>query len=177
MPYRNLTRLRPVKSLKHVIDTNGAITGATPSQTDVVNVVNDPADTSTPQVAQGSTIHSIFLNVQVVGIIGAGGVDNVYMIVFKSPGDNINPPSVDSVGTSDSRRFVIHQEMMMTGQPGGNPGSSNIPRTLFKGVIKIPRGYKRNGYDDKLMVLIGHRAGEVTQKTNFCLQCIYKEFR
>jgi len=46
---------------------------------------------------------------------------------------------------------------------------------LFKGVIMIPKSLQRFGLEDRLQVIIGHRTGEATQKTDFCLQCIYKE--
>ncbi len=168
--------LRPVRSLKHVIDTNGGITGGTPSTNDVIQAVDDPAAiTGTPQqVHIGSTVHGIFLNVQVIQKVAAGGVDNIYMIVFKNPGNNLTAPNVDAVGNSDDRKHVIHQEMIMTGTV--LTAAAAIPKTLFKGVIQIPRGMKRFGVQDRIQVVIGHRNGEATQQSNFCLQCIYKEF-
>jgi len=177
MSFRRRRMQSPVRSIKHVVDTNGAITGAAPSITDVINTVDDPARGVSNNVANGSRVNAIFIRVEVVSIIGAGGIDNIYLLVFKNPGNGLVPPQVDQVGTSDNRRWVFHQEMLMTGQPGGNPGSANIPRTLFKGVVMLPRSYRRNGIDDKVQVVLGHRLGEVTQKTNFCVQAIYKEFR
>jgi len=171
-------RLRPVDSLKHIVETNGSITAAAQSITDVINTNRNPDPGTNPADCNiGSTVGSIYLRVEVVSIIGAGGVDNIYMAVVKNNGGNTTFPVVDQLGISDKRKFVIHQEMMMTGQAGGNPGSANIPRTLFKGVIRIPRAYKRNGVEDKLQVLLQHRTGEATQKSNFCIECIYKEFR
>ncbi len=174
---RNL-RLRPVQSLKHVVDTSGAVVLAAQSITDVIDTVDSPVLSSPNQVASGSTVHAIYLRVEVVGTIGAAGVDNIYMIVYKNPGNNVVPPiNLDAVGISDKKRFVLHQEMLMTGQPGGNPGSANIARTLFKGVVMLPRTFKRFGHDDKLQVILQHRTGESSQNTDFCIECIYKEFR
>ncbi len=170
-------RLRPVQSLKHIVETNGSITGAGASITDVINTIRNPDEAQSNQVEIGSTVSAIYLRVEVVSIIGAGGVDNIYMGVFKNPGNLLTQPSMDNVGVTDRRKYMIHQEMTMTGQTGGNPGSSNIPRTMFKGVIRIPKGYKRNGVEDRLQIILQHRTGEVTQKTNFCIECIYKEFR
>jgi len=167
--------LRPVNSLKHIVDTNGAIVGASPSTTDVITTVDSPSSTSaTNQVHNGSTVHAIFLNVQVIQEVPAGGIDNIYLLVYKNPGGDLVGPPVDGVGKSDDRKRVIHQEMIMTGTV--LTAASAIPRTLFKGVVGIPRGLKRNGVQDKLQVIIGHRSGEATQSTNFCLQAIYKEF-
>ncbi len=171
---RNLS-LRPVRSVKHVVDTNGAITGGTPSTTSVVETVDDPSNTSPTQCAVGSTVHAIYLRVEVIQEIPAGGIDNIYMLVYKNPGGDLLAPNVDTVGSSDDRKRVVHQEMMMLGSV--LTAANAIPRTLFKGVVLFPRALKRNGIQDKWQVVIGHRNGEVTQGSNFCLQCIYKEFR
>ncbi len=167
--------LRPVNSLKHIVDTNGAVSAALPSTTDVMTAVDDPAFASPNQVATTSLVKSIFLRVDVVGTASAGGVDNIYMIVFKNPANDLPIPPANAVGPSDKRKFVIHQEMIMLSPPGTD--NLRFPRTLFKGVIRIPQPYQRNGISDKLQVILQHRAGEVTQLTEFCLQCIYKEFR
>lgn len=173
--YNRGMALRPVNSLKHVVDTNGGITGGTPSTTNVINAVANPATTTPNDCTIGSTVSSIFLNVQVIQKVAAGGVDNIYMIVYKNPGGDVTGPAVDNVGGGDDRKRVIHQEMIMTGNV--LTAAAAIPKTLFKGVIRIPRAIRRNGVSDQLQVIIGHRAGEASQQSNFCLQCIYKEYR
>ena len=176
MPYRGFSnRMRPVQSLKHIVDTNGVVVGGTASVTDVINTVDAPAAGISNQCATGSTVHAIFLNVQAIQLVVAGGINNLYMTVYKNPGGDLFGPPVDAVGISDDRKRVIHQEMIMTGSVLTTADA--IPRTLFKGVVLIPRGLKRNGVQDKLQVYIGHRNAEATQQTDFCLQCIYKEFR
>jgi len=176
MVFRRMSpRLHPVRSIKHIVDTNGLIVGSGQSVNDIVNVKDDPSNTVTNECAVGSTVGAIFLNVQVVQQVVAGGIDNIYMIVYKNPGNNVVNPAPDSVGTSDKRRFVIHQEMVMIGS--SNSVNSPVPKALFKGVIVIPRALKRNAIQDKWQVVIAHRLGEATQTTQFCLQCIYKEFR
>ncbi len=175
MPFRRGQGLRPIRSLKHVVDTNGGITGGTPSTNDVIDVVANPLNTASNECANGGRVSSIYLNVQVIQKVAAGGVDNIYMIVYKNDGNNVSAPAVDAVGVSDLRRHVIHQEMIMTGNV--LTAAAAIPKTLFKGVIKIPRSLQRSGLDDKLQVVIGHRNAEATQQSNFCLQCIYKEFK
>ncbi len=144
---------------------------------DVINTVESPTSSIANNVGNGSTVHAIFLNLQVVlDIPGSGGINNIYMLVYKNPGNNVSNPAPDNVGVTDKRRFVLHQEMSMLGNGNVSPAEVN-PKTLFKGVVMLPRTFKRNGIDDKLQVVIGHRTGETTQNTDWCLQCIYKEFR
>ncbi len=156
---RSQLGLRPVNRLKHVVDTNGAIVGAAPSVTDVITASPNPVTTTSNQVNDTSIVRSIYLRVEVIGKDSAGGVDNIYMIVFKNPANDLAIPAVDSVGVSDKRKFVIHQEMLMLDFKGTTSG---FPRTLMKGVIKIPQPYQRFGIQDRLQVVIGHRTGEVT---------------
>lgn len=152
------------------------MSGASPSITDVIVTVTNPdtVGTGTNQCNIGSTVGSIYLRVEVVGSTAAGGINNIYMGVFKNPGALLSPPAMDNVGTSDRRKYMIHQEMLMLAP--FVTGGTQFPRTMFKGVIRIPRGYKRNGIEDKLQVILQHRTGEATQQTDFCIECIYKEF-
>jgi len=170
-------RLRPVQSLKHVIETNGTVSAAAQSVTDLAKAVDAPAVSSAPsEVNIGATVSAIFINVQVIGVIAAGGVDNIYMYVFKNPGADLTLPGADAIGISDKRKFVLHQEMVML-TPFEATGTTGFPRTMFKGVVKIPRSYKRMGVKDKLQLVLQHRTGEATQTTRFCVEAIYKEFQ
>ncbi len=173
--------LRPVNSVKHIIETNGAIVAVAQSATPIVSVVNNPDLTTNPADCNvGSKVGSVYLRVEVVGTESAGGVDNIYMAVVKNPGANFVFPPLDQLGVSDLRKYVIHQEMIMLvpqSESGAGGGTARFPRTLFKGVIRIPKGYARSGINDRLLVLLQHRTGEVTQQTEFCLECIYKEFQ
>jgi len=169
--------LRPVNSVKHIIETNGTVSAALVSITDVINTVAFPDVTATPNANNvSSSVHSIYLRVEVKGRVDAGGIDNIYMAVVKNPGNNFIFPALDLLGISDLRRFVIHQEMLMT-SPENLSTNTGFPRTLFKGVIRVPRGYKRNALQDRLQVMLQHRSGEATQTTEFCIECIYKEFQ
>ncbi len=90
------------------------------------------------------------------------------MAIAKNPGGNLAMPNPNAVGVSDNKKYIIHQEMVMLEQSvNGNP------RTLFNGVIAIPRGYRRNGPNDQLQFLIIAPGVNI----NYCFQCHYKEFR
>ncbi len=164
----------PINRVKHVIDTNGAISMGAQSITDVIKAIDNPANSVSNECATASRVSSIYLRVEVIGKDSAGGVDNIYFYVYKNPANDLANPPVDAIGVNDKRKFVIHQEMMMLDFKGTTSG---FPRTMFKGVIKIPKIYQRNGINDRLQIVIGHRPAETTQLTEFCLQCIYQEYR
>ncbi len=161
------TRLRPVNSLKHVVDKQGGLTIDANTEEILVIAVDDPASTSVSQVTTAATVSSIFLNVQVAATSTAS-IANVYMYVIKEPGGNLTLVKGNAVGASDIKKFVLHQEMIMT-----EKNTTAIPRTLFKGVLKIPPRLRRFGTNDKL-VLVLYAPGTTY---DYCVQCIYKEFR
>ncbi len=169
MPYRRRSNLRPVNSIKHVVDNSGTLTAGSQIAVALTDAVQAPVLTVPAQCAIGARVGSLYLNVQVSpNETDAGAIPNAYMIIFKNVGNNLTTPDPASVGTSDIKRLVIHQEMvMMNNLAGGNP------RTLFNGVIKVPRGLQRQGNDDILSCVIKSTAVNIA----FCIQCIYKEYR
>ncbi len=171
--------LRPINSLKHVVDASGVTTGGTPSEVTIAVQVDLPSTTVTNQVHTGSAVKAIFLSVQLSGSVAYGGVPRVYMIVYKNPGNQVPTPDPSNIGISPRRKFVIHQEMTMVAQQttsGAGGGDGTFPRTMFKGVILLPKRYQRFGDADELTFVIQNATGEATGTTRWCLQSIYKEF-
>ncbi len=162
-------RLRPVNRIKHVVDRQGAL----PNNSNVLEILINASDTpdlaTNNEVQTGATVNGIYLKVEVVRTQATSGVlTNAYLAVYKNPGGNIATISPNTVGINDNKRFVIHQEMVMTEQQGnGNP------RILFNGVIVIPRGYRRFGPNDTLILVMLSPGGTM----NYCVQTHYKEFR
>ncbi len=169
--------IRPVQSLKHIVDLAGAaVPAGVVTEFPIADSVTAPDAAVPNQVNTGSTINSIYAQVETIHNSGTWvTTPRVYMIVFKNPGDSLATPYPATVGTSDNRRFVIHQEMLM--QTGVSADSNSFPRTMFKGVIKIPRGYRRMGVDDNLSFAFALQATETTATVSVCLQCIYKEYQ
>ncbi len=168
MRHRNMG-LRPVHRIKHVFDTSGTLTAGSTLPIQLIEGVDAPILASTDQVESGSTVNGIYLHVEVTpNETDAGAIPNVYMSIQKNPGGN--NPTIDpqSVGVNDGKRYVIHQEMVMLNNlAGGNP------RTLFNGVIAIPRGYRRFAVNDLLLLVLRSTAVNIA----FCAQAHYKEFR
>ncbi len=161
--------MRPVNRIKHVVDSSATVTAGTQLNSLLIDAVDDPVLANTAQVQTGSTVNGIYLRVEIASNeTDAGAIPNVYMTVGKNPGGNLTFPQGNAVGSNDNKRYIIHQEMiMMQNLAGGNP------RTLFNGVIVIPKGYRRFGPDDQLVVTL------LSTAVNFalCFQCHYKEFR
>ena len=91
------------------------------------------------------------------------------MMIFGNPGGNITTvPDANVVGNSDFRKMVFHQEMIMT-----EKNTTAMARTLFRGVIRVPRKFARIGAKDKISIAF------FAPGVNFdlCFQCIYKEIR
>ncbi len=169
MPFRNRSRnqLRPVNRIKHVVDSQASSTAGTAISLNVIATTDTPTLGSTASVETGSKVNGIYLKVEVIATSSAA-LSNCYLIVFKNPGGNLTSPAANAVGANDNKRYVIHQEMiMLQKQDGSNP------RTLFNGVIIIPRLYQRNGPNDVLLVQILAPGVNI----DACFQCHYKEFR
>ncbi len=160
--------LRPVHRIKHVIDAEGNITNVK-STVPLIKAVDAPVLGSPTEVETGAKVNGIYLHVEVLHASGAGR-PNVYMSVVKNPGNNITGPDPSAVGIDDNKRFVIHQEMIMMSGDAGN----GLPRPLFNGVIVIPRGYRRFGPNDQLILQLITKG---TVVADMCMQSHYKEFR
>ncbi len=172
MVFRNrMSRLRPVHSIKHIVDLQGGIVADTRVLSTLVDGKDAPVLANTSEVEVGSKVFSIFLNIQVIGT-GVGGVLNqIYFIIYKNPGSNVtvgNIPDGNVTGASDFKRQIFHTEMIML-----SSSSDDIPQALFKGVIKIPRVFQNMRINDIIQIQLFAPGGT----SNFCLQAIYKEFR
>ncbi len=159
--------LRPVNRIKHVIDIQFATTAGTEVDHPMITASDLPDLANVDEVQTGATVNSIYLKVE-ANLLTTSALPNFYMTVYKNPGGNITPPTPNAVGSSDDKRYVIHQEMVMMQEQ-----AKSNPRTIFNGVIRIPRGYKRFGPNDTLNLrfLAPGFAPQV------CIQCHYKEFR
>ncbi len=160
--------LRPVNRIKHVFDEQGGIALGTNKLVTLITASDTPDLANTIEVQTGATVNGIFLSLEVVNDGATGVLPNAYMIVLKNPGGNLPAVAPNTVGSNDNKRFVIHQEMIML-----QAIENSNPRTLFKGVIVLPRGYRRFGPNDTLQLRILSPGIALV----YCVQCHYKEFR
>ncbi len=172
MPFRSSLALRPVNSIKHVVDVASSVVTSIITTVPLADSFDNPALSSPAAVTGGSQIHSIFLRVEVLSTGTFVTVPRVYMTVMKNPGNNLAVPNPNGIGTDDDKKWIIHQEMIMVAE-----GASAIPRTMFLGVIRVPPKLRRMGVRDRISVHFQHDAAETSAITNVCVQAIYKEFR
>ncbi len=165
--FRSRNYLRPVNRIKHVIDIQGGLAAGAQVQNALATASDTPDLANVDEVQTGATVRSIYLKVEVYAT-SSGALSNFYMMIYKNPGGNIAGFAPNAVGSNDNKRFVIHQEMVMLQKI-----TPSNPRTVFNGVIKIPRGYQRFAPNDVLEL----RFMAPGTSMDFCFQCHYKEFR
>ncbi len=159
---------RPINSIKHIKDEQGGLIAGTQTIVTLADAKDAfPLLADVDKVVTGSSISSIFCNIQ-VATTGTAALANVYAAFYKNPGNNIVLPNANVIGSSDTKKLFFHQEMLMV-----EKNTTAFPRTLFKGVLIIPRGMRRMAADDKIGLLL------FAPGVNFdyCVQCIYKEYR
>ncbi len=165
--FRSRNSLRPVNRIKHVVDKQQGIVFNTHVKDNLIKSVDQAVLANAEEVQTGSTVNAIYLKVEAYATT-AGALANVYIAIVKNPGSEVQVPNPNVVGTSDAKRYVIHQEMVMLEQ-----STNGNPRTIFNGVIVLPRGYRRMGPNDLLQLSILAPGVDIS----ICYQCHYKEFR
>ncbi len=168
MVFRRFNKsLRPVNRIKHVVDKQLSLTAGTAGEEFIIQAKDAPVLANTTEVQTGATVNAIYLKVEATATSSAV-LPNMYIYIWKNPGGNLTKPTANAVGASDNKKYVIHQEMIMfQKQDGSNP------RTLFNGVIVIPRGYRRFAPNDTLNIVL--LTPGIT--ADVCFQSHYKEFR
>ncbi len=150
-----------------MFDSQQAATAGTQINFDLIKSVDAPVLANVSECETGSTVNGIYLKVE-INATSSAALANAYLFVFKNPGFNLTPPQGNVVGGNKNKKYVIHQEMVMLQQQ-----TNSNPRTLFNGVIGIPRGYRRNGPLDRLTCHVLSPGVNL----NVCVQCHYKEFQ
>ncbi len=170
LPFRNRNRglgLRPVETVKHVVDNQGGLVIGVTTPIDIIKTVESPVIGNSNEVRNPCTVHGVFMHIEVSSTTSAA-IGNVYMALYKSTNNLLGTIDPQTIGSNANKRYVIHQEMTMAER-----STAGNPRVLFKGVVVIPRGYKRFGANDRLELVLKTTGVAM----DFCVQTIYKEFR
>ncbi len=170
MPFRRGSRLgNLIQSKKHVVDAGGGLTDATSTVILSTSVAQPDFSTTPTEVEIGSTVNGMFIIINIIGSTGAplSGPVDWYISKFRS-GQNINTsfPDPGNTGIASVRNQIFHEEK---GVPGSGDGTPHV----FKGVIAIPRGMRRQREGDQFFIKLKMSTGDTG---TFCLKSIYKEF-
>ncbi len=131
-----------VNSITNRVDSTASI-GTTIQKTIIAKGKNTPLSTVANDVSNGCIIQAIWVSFDICGLAATGVLQRTGLYLFKNPGDNLTPPAVFSIGTSNEKRFVIRswQYMTMRNQDGNAP-------IHWEGWIPIPKKYQRTATDD-----------------------------
>ncbi len=158
----------PINSVKHIIDTEGILTGAAQSLNPIaVTVPNVSTAAFKPgDIRIGGTINAFFISLFIIGSTGAPLVGSLNWYLIKLHAGQ-SGPAPGNTGVSQLRNQIIHEEKGLSGSGDGTP-------MAFKGVIVIPRGMRRMRDGDKWELRI--LSSDASSDGQFCLKAIYKSF-
>jgi len=171
MPYRRggssrKLRLVTINSEKHILDRSPALTSV-----NLVNIiakaVTAPSNTVDTDCHRGGQIKAFWISLDFCGLGTSGSNIRCIMYLMKNPGDNLTPPGVFAVGTSNEKKFVIKMwsQMTMRNQDGNPPYH-------WEGWVKVPKRYQRMGTDDTWNIVTAVQA----QTGHAFFNVIYKEY-
>ncbi len=179
MPFHRGNSLRPIDSVKHIVETSGIIAAGTNTvQSTLIKGVDAYALADTDGVPTGAKVNGIFLSVY---IITEGGeianevpLVNWYIIksaagVFGSAFSAALLPTPGATGSHKNKSKIIHTEKGLAG--GGDVSLAGVPM-VFKGVIVIPKGMRRIAQEDAFLLCI-----RTNFATKICTQAIYKHYK
>ncbi len=162
--------LRPVNSIKHIVDVSGQLATGTASISPVcVAVPNVDTTTFKPgDVRVGGTVNGFFVSLFVIGATGAplNGPIDWYLIKLHA-GQTAALPTAGNTGISEIRNQIIHEEKGLAASGDGTP-------MAFKGVIAIPRGMRRMRQGDEWNLVL--KSADATNNAEFCIKFIYKSY-
>ncbi len=172
MPYsRKRTYLRPVKSEKHETTWSNLAENASTVKSVVLIKATAGEPSASNEVETGSTVHSIYLEFNLNGVDNSGSAQVFHWLIMKNPQGvygSVDPAIYDA----DTKKFNLKRGMEMLPEiPLGSGGTVQTKRIF---VVRIPRGYKRFGENDKLTLFYKSTS---SSSINFCGIAIYKEFK
>ncbi len=154
-----------------MVDSSATVAQAVQGNFIVATATDTPTLADRTGVETGSKINGFYIRFEVASneAVDLGAIPNFYFFIWKNPGGNVTAPVPNAVGSNDNKRFVIHQEMSMI----ENKGQGSNPRTIFNGVVVVPKGMRRMAPNDQWTIETLCPALATAQ----CLQVHYKEFR
>ncbi len=169
MPFRRGNRLgNVIHSVKHIVDSEGALSGAVTSTTPLLTVVNQRSAVFDPlEVNIGEKVNGIFLSIFVIGATGAPLNGSINWYIIKTHEGQVSLPTPGITGASNLRNQIFHEEKGLAGSGDGTP-------MAFKGVIALPKSFRRMRQGDGILIILS--SNDATNDATFCIKAIYKSF-
>ncbi len=170
--------LRPIKSIKHVVETSAILAASTNTiGLNLLTGVDAYTLADVDGVPAGSRVNSVFVSVFVIAEGGEVAAE-VPLVDWYFLGDkggamgsgftSTTQPTPGATGSHLNKSMILHTEKGLAG--GGDASLAGVPM-IFKGVIKIPPKFRRIQNND--LWKINMRANF---NSKFCIQCIYKHY-
>ncbi len=166
-----MSQLRPVHSIKHIVDAQGGTILNTKQSITLITGLDAPVLANTAEVETGARVNGLYLNVQVVATTEAA-LPNIYFFIWKNPAGAFSAgavPNGNVTGSDDIKRQIFHTEMRMM----ANSANTQVPITVFSGVIAIPKHMRNMRINDRIDIQLFAPGVNF----NWCVQAIYKEYR
>ncbi len=160
--------LSPINSIKHILDSEGDLSGAgTSFNVLAIGVPNVDQTTFKPgDIRVGGKINGFFISVFIIGASGSGNTGSINWYLIKTRSGQ-SAPTPGLTGTSKLRSQIIHEEKGLSGSIDGTP-------MAFKGVIVVPKGMRRMAEEDQWILAL--RGTDAVSDYHFCVKAIYKSF-
>lgn len=167
--------LHPVIATKNVNETSGILAASTDTVLlNLTSTVNSATLAATNSVERGSSVNGFFLSLffYTEGGEVANEVPLVDWYLIKNPGGNFSAfsatelPTPGAQGSHDNKRYIFHTEKGLSG--GGDASLAGVPM-VFKGVIGIPKGFRKHNANDQISLI-----ARANFATKFCVQTIYR---
>ncbi len=170
--YRRGNSLRPINSQKHENTWSFLIQNASSTQTiDVIKAVarGSIATTTPEEVSIGASISSVYFEFNLNGVDNSGTAQIFHWMILKNPANQFNPDP--AIYNTSVKRHILKRGMEMLPEiPLGSGGTVQTKRIF---VIKIPKGLRRFGDDDRLQLKYKSTSAS---SINFCGITIFKEY-
>lgn len=136
-------------SYKNVIDTSGSLAPASVSVTTVgVAVDSGSVSQTSNDIPIGAKLSAIFYTIYVYSDSTSSQDPHIDMYWYKRPPQLGTNPTPGNVGSSDLKRYVIHEEKGLAGNR-----TTGMPM-IIKGVLRIPKALARFALGDELQFRI-----------------------
>ncbi len=161
--------VRPmVHSTKHYVQISISSVAATAKVTeDLVDAVAVNLVTDSDEVAEGSTVKAIYVE---LSVLANTALQNFIMVILKVPGSGAGPAFSDMVALFD---YPNKKNILYTTQGLAPNDGVGQPQTILRGWIKIPKSKQRFGLGDRILLVLANQGDNTV---NYCGFATYKEY-